>query len=92
VRFVEETATALARRGHEVTVFLVQNGVFASRKNARDPAITRMAQAGITLLADDFSLGERGIRPSELHLGVRTSSIEALVEALLQENTRALWH
>ena len=91
-QFVEDTATALKQRGHEVTVFLVQNGVLASRRNIPDCALSRMATSGVNLLADDFSLCERGIQPSELQPGVRTASIETLVDALVQENTKAIWH
>jgi hypothetical protein len=91
-RFVEETAAALRERGREVTVFLVQNGVLACRKRARASYLARLEQAGVTLLADDFSLRERGIRIEELHSGVRPSSIEALVDYLAQEKTRAIWH
>ena len=91
-QFVEQTATALKQRGHEVTVFLVQNGVLASRRNARDSCLARLTQAGVTLMADDFSLSERGIQSAELHPGVRPSSIETLVDALLRENTKAIWH
>ena len=92
VRFVEETATALKRRGHGVTVFLVQNGVLASRRGARDRGLERLTQEGVTLLADDFSLRERGIQAAELRPGIQTSGIEALVDALARENTRAIWH
>jgi hypothetical protein len=91
-RFVEETATALKQRGHEVTVFLVQNGVLASRKNAGDDSLARMVAAGVSLLADDFSLCERGIEPTEVRPGIERSGIEQLVEALVQENTSAIWH
>ena len=91
-RFVEETATALKLRGHEVTVFLVQNGVLSSRQNVRDSALSRMAKAGVNLLADDFSLCERGIQPAELQTGIQPTSIETLVTALVQENTKAIWH
>ncbi|MFN2513062.1 MAG: DsrE family protein [Pyrinomonadaceae bacterium] len=91
-RFVEETATALTQRGHEVTVFLVQNGVLASRGTIRDSALSRMAKAGVNLLADDFSMCERGIQSAELQPGVQTTSIETLVEALVRENTKAIWH
>ena len=91
-RFVEEMATALKQRGNKVTVFLIQNGVLATRRNARDPYLARLTQGGIRLLADDFSLCERGIQSSELHPGVRASSIEVLVDALLQENTKPIWH
>ena len=91
-RFVEETATALRRRGHNVTVFLVQNGVLASRDNGRDSYLARLAKAGVTLLADDFSLSERGIQLTEMRQDIRPSSIETLVDALVEENTKAIWH
>src|SRR5829696_2674542 len=90
VRFLEETAAALKERGHEVTVFLVQNGVLAARRNALDSYLARLAGAGVNLLADDFSLSERGIQPWEMRPGVSASNIEALVDALLQENTKAI--
>jgi hypothetical protein len=92
VRFVAETVTALRERGHTVIVFLVQNGVLASRQNARDSFLGPLSQAGVTLLADDFSLRERGIQAAELRPGIRPSSIETLVDALTQENTKAIWH
>lgn len=91
-RFVEETATTLRQRGHEVTVFLVQNGVLSSRQNARDDSLARMVAAGVNLLADDFSLCERGIQPAELRPGIERSGIEQLVDALVQEDTKAIWH
>ena len=91
-RFVEETATALKQRGHEVTVFLVQNGVLAARKNGRDSYVGRLAGAGVTLLADDFSLCERGIQTAELSTGIQQSSIDSLVAALVQADTKAIWH
>lgn len=91
-QFVEETAIALKQRGHEVTVFLVQNGVLASRRNIPDSALSRIARAGVNLLADDFSLCERGIQTTELQAGVQPASIETLVAALVQENTKAIWH
>ena len=89
-QFVEETAISVKERGHDVTVFLVQNGVFAARAGVR--RLGRMADAGVTLLADDLSLRERGIKAEELAPSVRESGIEALVDALVQENTKALWH
>lgn len=60
-RFVADVAVALKQNGHNVTIFLVQNGVLALRKEAKISALRHLAEAGITLLADDFSLRERGI-------------------------------
>jgi sulfur relay (sulfurtransferase) complex TusBCD TusD component (DsrE family) len=90
--FLEQTATALKQRGHEVTVFLVQNGVLAVRKNGRENYLGRLAGAGVTLMADDFSLCERGIQPAELQPGIQPSSIEVLVAMLVQENAKGIWH
>jgi predicted peroxiredoxin len=91
-RFVEETAAALRQRGNDVTIFLLQNGVFASRQNGRESTLSRMALAGVKILADDFSLCERGIQKGELAPGIELSSIETLVDSLMQENTKAIWH
>ena len=91
-QFVEETAIALQKRGHSVTVFLMQNGVLASRRHALCPALSRMVQSGVSLLADDFSLCERGLDVAELQPGVEPASIEKLVDLLVQENSKAVWH
>ena len=78
--FVADTATALRRRGRPVTVFLVQNGVLATRNGARGSQVPRLTEAGVTVLADDFSLRERGIEADEMSEGVRPASRDALVD------------
>ncbi|HEX7294322.1 MAG TPA: DsrE family protein [Pyrinomonadaceae bacterium] len=91
-RFIEETAAALKNRRNNVTIFLMQNGVLACRRKADDPYVSRLLKAGVALLADDFSLSERGIRSDELHEGVRSASVDELVDALVQADTKAVWH
>ena len=88
--FFEQTAIAIHERGHSVTVFLIQNGVLAARKDAG--RLRRLTEAGLTLLADDLSLRERGIKAEELVQGIEESGIDRLVEAIAQENTKAIWH
>jgi hypothetical protein len=90
--FVAAQAVALKQRGKEVVVFLVQNGVLAARQNAGGSLLSLLTRAGVCLLADDFSLRERGIRAEEVRAGVSPSPIESLVDILVQENTKALWH
>jgi sulfur relay (sulfurtransferase) DsrF/TusC family protein len=91
-RFVEETAVALKRAGHEVTVFLVQNGVLATRSNAQISYLSCLTRAGVNVLVDDFSMAERGIQPADLLPGIEPARIESLINALVQENTKAIWH
>ena len=92
VEFVAETAAALKERHNEVTVFLVQNGVLAARRGARDTYLSRLAQAGVRILADDFSLRERGIAGNELRAAVSQASVDDLVELLARDGTKAIWH
>ena len=89
-QFLEETAIAVKERGHEVTVFLVQNGVLAARQSTH--RLERLTQAGVTLLADDLSLRERGIMKEELAPSVQESGIGILVDIIVEENTKAIWH
>ena len=59
--FVADAAIALRERGREVAVFLLQNGVLATRAAAQRSHVGRLVEAGVSVLADDFSLRERGI-------------------------------
>jgi len=54
--FVTQTAASLQQSGKDVVVFLVQNGVLGARREARISEISQLAEAGVTLLADGFSL------------------------------------
>jgi hypothetical protein len=44
------------------------------------------------VLADDFSLRERGIEPGEIAPGVREASIDTLVDLIMRPGTKTLWH
>jgi hypothetical protein len=89
-QFVEETVISVKERGHDVMVYLVQNAVLAARKSIN--RLGRLTEAGVTLLADDFSLRERGISPGDLATGIQQSQISALVDAMVQPNTKTIWH
>ena len=91
-RFLEQTAVTLRQQGHNVTMFLVQNGVLATRGAARNTFLDRLSEARIALLADDFSLRERGIQKEELRPGIQNATMDNLVDLLLQEHTKAIWH
>lgn len=90
--FLADIATSLKKRGNNVTVFLVQNGVLAARKQARRTHLPQLLESGVTVLADDFSLRERAIQSDECQNAMKSASIDQLVELLVQENTKAVWH
>ena len=85
-----DMATALADAGHEVTLFLVQNGVLPARKQVPANPLGRVLGARVQVLADDFSLRERGIRPADLAQGVQPASLEVAVDQLA-EGRKAVW-
>lgn len=86
-----DLAKGLRRQGHGVTLFLVQNGVLPARPCAASAALADVAQAGVEVLADDFSLAERGIADNRLADGVRAASLEVVVDQLAA-GRKAIWH
>jgi predicted peroxiredoxin len=90
--FVADAATALRTRGRDVAVFLLQNGVLATRAAAHGSQVARLVEAGVTVLADDFSLRERGIVAGELGPGVQEASMGTLVDLMMRPDAKTIWH
>ena len=91
VSFVYDLAAGLVREGDAVTLFLVQNGTLAARNNPRSRALSALAEAGVQVLADDFSLRERGIAAARLAPGVTPAPLDVVIDQLA-EGRKALWH
>ena len=77
-----ELAVALRRAGSRVALYLVQNGVLPARAGADGDALHEALAAGVEVLADDFSLRERGIGEEDIARGVQPASIGLVVERL----------
>lgn len=86
-----ELAVNLVKEGHRVTLFLVQNGVLPARRGSLSGLLTRTAGAGVEVLADDFSLRERGIAKDRLAEGVKAAPLSVVIDQLA-EGRKALWH
>lgn len=86
-----ELALGLARAGHRVRVFLVQNGVLPARRGAARNGLGALLRAGIPVLADEQSLRERGIRPDALADGINPAPLDLVVDALAA-GSRTIWH
>jgi sulfur relay (sulfurtransferase) complex TusBCD TusD component (DsrE family) len=89
VGYYYDLARGLVEAGEKVTLFLVQNGVFAARPSAKAPQLRLLVGSGVKILADDFALKERGI--TKLLDGVQIAPIEIVVDHL-EAGHKALWH
>lgn len=84
-------AKELGDTGGDVTLFLVQNGVMGARSGAQDTTLDQVLRGKVRVLADDFSLRERGIGHGAVKAGVQPSSIDLVVD-LLAGGAKALWN
>lgn len=91
VKHYYDLAAGLAGAGGKVTLFLVQNGVLPARRCAASGALSDLAGAGVEILADEFSLRERGIDASGLATGVRPAPLDIVIDHL-EAGRKALWH
>jgi len=89
VGYYYDLTRSLVDAGNEVTLFLVQNGVLAVRPSARSAALSALGKSGVKVLADDFSLKERGI--ANLIDGVKASPIDVVIDHLAAGH-KTLWH
>lgn len=86
-----ELARDLRAAGNEVTVFLVQNAVLAARDGARCADLDKLLQSDVEVLADEFSLHERGVSPARVVGGVKPAPLDVVVDRLA-DGCRAMWH
>ncbi len=89
--FCIELARALADAGHAVGVLLVQNGVLAARAGAQASGLAGLVAAGVPVLADEFSLAERGISAQQLAPGIRGSALDVVIDRMIG-GWKVLWH
>jgi hypothetical protein len=90
VIYYYDLVRGLVEAGQTVTLFLVQNGVLAARPRTRaTAAFGVLAAAGVKILADEFSLKERGIQ--KIADGVKAAPIDVVVDHL-EAGHKTLWH
>lgn len=86
-----QLAADLVKNGDVVTLFLVQNGVLPARRSAASAALEELAKSGVEVLADEFSLRERGIPSTRLAAGVKPAPLDAVLDRL-EEGRKTLWY
>jgi predicted peroxiredoxin len=82
-------AARLRKAGHDVVLFLVQNGVMTS--GARPP-LDEVAGAGVTVWLDEFSVRARGLASAPRPPGAQVVGMGELVRLLMAPDVIALWH
>ena len=92
--YMYQMAGDLAANGNQVTLFLIQNGVFCARTNVKNNPLVGLKQNSPTVRveADDFSLRERAISTTRLADGVNVSNVDNLVDQLVDSDTKIVWH
>lgn len=90
VRPYYDLASQLKARGNDVTVFLVQNGVLPARRSTASGHLTALANAGIPVLADGFSLDERGISDDRLAEGVTRAPLDTVIDHM-ERGSKTMW-
>lgn len=91
VAFSCELAAGLAQAGHEVTLLLVQNGVIPARRGVKADGLAVVMKAGVKVLADEFSLAERGISASRLAEGIAATPLDVVIDHMAAGH-KTLWH
>jgi predicted peroxiredoxin len=89
--YFAQLVEGISNRGNEVTLFLVQNGVFPLRSGSKhSDLMANLLEHRAEILADAFSLRERAIKkPLD---GVEVADIGRVVDLLLEPGTKAIWH
>ncbi|MEL6400009.1 MAG: DsrE family protein [Cyanobacteria bacterium J06626_4] len=88
---MQEMIISLKKSGHDVTLFLLQNGVLIARKGTSfESHFFNLKALGINILADFFALQERGIQ--NMVMGVEQSHLDRLIQLCLTPNTKTIWH
>lgn len=83
----------LSGKGHDVILYLIQNGVFCSRKNAQIGLFSEILKdSKVPVYADSCSLNERGILEMHIPGGIRISDEHELVDLMMEEQRKPIWH
>ena len=89
-----ELAKQLRALNHNVTIYLIQDAVFAARKRfpAGEKLLAEAKGQDLILLADEISLRQRGVTKERLSEVVRVSNMGELVDLLMEKSDKAIWH
>ena len=85
-----DLAAALAEGGHDVTVFLVENGVLPLRRSVHSKGLEDLLAKGVKVQADEFAVRERGITSDRRVEGVQVTSLEKALDCVA-DGHKTVW-
>ncbi len=92
VNYFYDLSMDLKKQKNDVKLFFLQNAVFSLRKNLpNSEKISNIISLDIPIFVDKFSLNERGIFQENLRYGVVISSLEIIIEYMLN-HAKVIWH
>ncbi len=81
---------AKAKKGSNVSLYLVEDGVTAARKSEFGNKLLDAKKKGIRILADDKAVQSRGLN-GNLIPGVEIKEIGTLLDHIVEDNTKVAW-
>lgn len=89
-----ELGKQLKEERHDVTIYLLQDAVFAARTRfaAGERLVQEADKHGVVLFADGTSLRQRGVVGGRVAKTVRVSEMDELVDLLMERSNKAIWH
>jgi len=89
-----ELGRQLRELEHDVTVYLLQDGVFTARRTYKAGAalVEDARRSGVNVLADAVSLRQRGVLGDRVASGVSVAEMDQLAELLMEQSDKAIWH
>lgn len=90
-RYILGLADGLRKKGNNVTLFLIENGVMAARKGAKiGDTLNELSRQGATVLAEDIALQSRGV--TQLVDGVSMSNMDHLADLIASGSDKVIWY
>ncbi len=89
-------AKHMFERGHPLTIFFNDRGIFVTSKAAGDKfteqqtILAELAKAGATLIACPICMKHYGIKDSDLLEGIKVGNPQLTGDALFRDNTKTL--
>lgn len=93
-RYAFDLGKQLKDLRHDVTIYLLQDAVFAARNNfgAGADLLQEAEKNGLSVMADSVSLRQRGVVGDRVAKRVRASDMDELVDLLMERSDKAIWH